>query len=120
MAPFALLFPSCSPPCPAGTSFAGAVATTGSALIGALAPFGLARQPFAHPFRRRGMKPPQHRLLWIVLVVFALILMQATIAYGRAGGGHSYSGGHSSSGGGHSGGGGSGGGDIFDLLVLLF
>ncbi|MFL5243521.1 MAG: Tim44 domain-containing protein [Gemmataceae bacterium] len=69
------------------------------------------------------MKPSSRRLLLTLLAVLGLALWQCSFAYGRAGGGHSYSGGGHSSGGhssgGHSGGG-SSGGDIFNLVVLLF
>ena len=67
------------------------------------------------------MKLSSRRLLLIFLPVLGLVLLQTAMAYGRAGGGHSYSGGGHSSGG-HSGGGGSSssGGGSLDLVILLF
>jgi hypothetical protein len=63
----------------------------------------------------------RHKWLWPALVTL-LVLLVASVALARPGGGHSYSGGSRSSGSSHSGGGGGSGGDggvLFELLILL-
>ncbi len=62
----------------------------------------------------------QRRHRWLLLVALAaLVLMIASAAFGRPGGGHSYSGGSRSSGSSGSGGGGGDGGVLFEILIYL-